>query len=150
MSASLNSDSLGSPVLADKRERSALNRFLGVAAVLLVAAATGLPVTLAADVPIINGQVGPCSADFTVTDSSNKPVYDAKIHVLVRYGIMNKRKSDLEIGTNSDGKARFEGLPDKVKKPLEFQIRSGEQTKSVTHNPAADCHANLTVVLGTP
>jgi len=104
----------------------------------------------ATEVPVIKGGLGPCSADFTVTDSASKPLYDAKIHVTVRYGFMNKRKTDLEIGTNSDGKARVEGLPSKVKTPLEFQIRHEQRVKSLAHDPAADCHANITVVLGAP
>jgi len=103
------------------------------------------------DVPVIKGDLGPCSADFTVLDSNNKPVYDAKVHVTILYGFMNKRKSDLEIGTNSDGKARIEGLPDKLKKPpLEFRIRGGDLRKSVTQNPATDCHASFNVQLGKP
>jgi hypothetical protein len=44
------------------------------------------------DVPLIKGDLGPCSADFMVLDSNNKPVYDAKIHVTILYGFMNKRK----------------------------------------------------------
>jgi len=103
------------------------------------------------DVPVIKGDLGPCSADFVVTDSNNTPVYDAKVHVIVLYGFMNKRKSDLEIGTNSDGKARIEGLPDKLKKPpLEFKIQGGDLRKSVTQDPATDCHASFNVQLGTP
>jgi len=101
------------------------------------------------EVPVINGNLGPCSADFTVTDASSKPIYDAKIHVTILYGFMNKRKQDLEIGTNSDGKARLEGLPDKLKKPpLEFVVRSGDLNKTVPHDPAVDCHANFSVTLG--
>jgi UDP-glucose 6-dehydrogenase len=57
----------------------------------------------------------------------------------------------LEIGTNSDGEARIEGLPDKLKKPpLEFRIRGGDLRKSVTQNPASDCHASFHVQLGKP
>ncbi len=103
----------------------------------------------AVEVPVVKGDLGPCSADFTVLDSNGKAVYDAKIHVTILYGFMNKRKSDLEIGTNSDGKARIEGLPDRLKKPpLEFRIRGGELTKSVTQDPATDCHASFNVQLG--
>jgi hypothetical protein len=119
-------------------------------ALLLLIAGLGLPTAKAAEVPVIKGELGPCSADFTVTDSANKPLYDAKIHVTVRYGFMSKRKTDLEVGTNSDGKARIEGLPDKVKKPLEFQIRHAQLLKSLLHDPANECHANFTVALGTP
>ena len=105
----------------------------------------------AVEVPVVKGDLGPCSADFTVLDSNGKAVYDAKIHVTILYGFMNKRKSDLEVGTNSDGKARIEGLPIRLKKPpLEFKIRSGDLTKSVTQDPATDCDASFNVSLGKP
>ena len=129
-----------------------LGKPLLVAVVLLAGAALGHVLYAApVDVPVIKGDLGPCSADFTVLDSNNKPVYDAKVHVTILYGFMNKRKSDLEIGTNSDGKARIEGLPDRLKKPpLEFRIRGGDLEKSVTQDPATDCHASFNVQLGKP
>ena len=129
--------------------RAAFGHILGLLVAGLMLAGFHL-LAAAADVPVIKGEAGPCSADFTVTDSASKPVYNAKIHVTVRYGFMSKRKTDLEIGTNSDGKARIEGLPDKVKKPMEFQIRHGQDSRSVVHDPATDCHANFTVMLGAP
>ena len=102
-----------------------------------------------ADVPSVSGGMGPCTADFTVVDASNKPVFDAKIHVAVKFGFMSKRDTDLQIGTDSDGKARFEGLPQKLKKPpMEFTIRNGDLSKSVTNDPAADCHPTFAVTLG--
>lgn len=122
-------------------------RVLGAA---LVIFACGLTPCAAADVPVVKGDLGPCSADFAVTDSASNPLFDAKIHVTIVYGFMNKRKSDLEVGTDSEGKARIEGLPEKVKKILEFKIRHGEKTKSVMHDPANECHATFAVVLDTP
>jgi hypothetical protein len=125
-------------------------KWMAEIALLLLIAGLGLPTAKAAEVPVIKGELGPCSADFTVTDSANKPLYDAKIHVTARYGFMSKRKTELEVGTNSDGKGRIEGLPNKVKKPLEFQIRHAQLLKSLLHDPATECHANFTVALGTP
>jgi len=104
----------------------------------------------AVEVPVVNAGVGPCTADFTVTDNSYKPVYDAKIHLTVRYGFMNKRKQDLDIGTNSDGKARVEGLPEKAKQPLEYHVLSGDQATIVTQDTSVKCHTNFSVTLGTP
>lgn len=101
------------------------------------------------EMPVIKEKLGPCAADFTVLDGARKPVYNAKIRVTIRYGFMNKRKSELEIGTNSDGQARFEGLPNKVKAPLEFLVRAGELSKSVMHDPRLECQAKLEVVLET-
>jgi hypothetical protein len=64
---------------------------------------------------------------------------------------MNKRISDLEIGTNSGGKVRIERSPDKLRKPLlQFRIRGGDLTKPVTQNPATECHASFDGQLGKP
>jgi hypothetical protein len=126
-------------------------QLLGVAALLLTAAIGNALGASPDEVPVINGNLGPCTVDFTILDSSDKPIYDAKIRVTILYGFMNKRKSDLEIGTNGDGKARFEGLPDKVKKPpLEFKVSSGDLAKTVKHDPASDCHPKFTIALGKP
>jgi hypothetical protein len=130
--------------------KSAATRLLlAIAAALFLSGWLHLPASYAAQakVPTINGGLGPCSADFTVTDNAAKPLYDARIQVIIRHGFMNKRKTDLEIGTNSDGKARVEGLPEKVKKPLEFHIRHGQRDKVLIYDPAIDCHANFTIAL---
>jgi len=99
------------------------------------------------EIPVVDGGIGPCRADFTVKDEAGKPIYNATIKVTLRYGIFNKRKMDLEIGTNSDGKARIIGLPDSPKKPLEFQIKSGTVTKSVEDDPSTNCTAVYEVTL---
>jgi hypothetical protein len=102
-----------------------------------------------ADVPTASGGMGPCTADFTVVDASSKPVYNANIHVLVKYGFMSKRDTDLQVGTNSDGKARFDGLPVKLKKPpMQFTVSSGTLSKTVENDPAADCHPTFSITLG--
>lgn len=100
------------------------------------------------EVPVVDGAAGPCKADFTVTDASGKAIYNAHVHVQVRYGFMSQRKTDLDVGTNSDGKARFTGLPSKVKKPLEYTVKYKDQSKSVMSDPAVDCNADLKVQLG--
>ncbi len=102
-----------------------------------------------ADVPSISAGMGPCTADFTVVDSASKPVFDAKVHVKLKYGFMSKKDTDMEVGTNNDGKAHVEGLPSKLKKPpLEYTIQSGGLTQTVTSDPAADCHPTFKVTLG--
>jgi hypothetical protein len=102
---------------------------------------------LAADVPQVSADAGPCWVEFTVTDAANKPVYLAKINTVVRYGFMGKRKTELELSTDSNGKGRFTGLPHDVKKPLAFTITFKDQTKTVTHDPATNCHATFDVLL---
>jgi hypothetical protein len=98
-------------------------------------------------VPKIDGGIGACSADFTVRDGEQKPIYNAQISVQLRYGFMNLRKTDLQVGTNSDGKARFTGLPNFPKKPLAFHIKSGTVSKTVTDDPSTNCNAVYDVVL---
>ncbi|HEV2423152.1 MAG TPA: hypothetical protein VGS59_15725 [Candidatus Acidoferrales bacterium] len=94
----------------------------------------------------IDGGVGACSASFTVLDGDKKPIYDAKISVELRYGFMNMRKNDLQIGTDSNGKAEVTGLPNFPKKPLEFHIKTGTVAKTVTDDPEAKCNASFDVV----
>ncbi len=127
-------------------------RVLATLAVLLASLVLTSPALRSAEeVPVVKGELGPCTAEFKVTDSSNKPLYDAKIRVNMKYGFMSKRKTDLEVGTNAEGKARVEGLPEKVKKPLEFKIRyAGMQPKSVLDDPAINCKATYNVVLASP
>ncbi len=140
---------VSAPDVRPSRSRVARIAFWMLATLFLSAAGARSVAGNPVDVPTINGGMGPCTAEFTVVDASNKPVYDAKVHLKVKYGFMSKRDTDLEVGTNSDGRARMEGLPEKLKKPpLEFTIRSGDATKSVTSDPAADCHPSFTVTLG--
>jgi hypothetical protein len=98
-------------------------------------------------VPVVDGGIGPCSADFTVTDAAGAPVYAAKVGVHIAYGFMYARKLDLEVGTNSDGNARFTGLPDRVKHGLFFKASEGDRTAEAFDDPANTCKAQFTVTL---
>jgi len=99
------------------------------------------------EIPVVDAGLGSCRADFTVKDGSDKPIYNANIHTLIKYGFLNKRKSELEVGTNSDGKASFTGLPNLPKKPLEFTIKSGTVEKTITDDPSENCNAKFEVTL---
>ncbi len=101
-----------------------------------------------ADVPVLKGGAGSCTADFVVSDSSGKGVYDAKISIQIKYGFMGLRKLDLTVGTNFEGKARVEGLPEQIKGSAEFKISHRDQSKSAPYDPQANCHARQEVVLG--
>jgi hypothetical protein len=101
----------------------------------------------APEIPVVDGGLGSCRADFTVKDGSGKPLYDAKVHVTIKYGFFSKRKTDLEVGTNSDGKARVTGLPNMPKKPLEFSIKSGTVSTTVSDDPSDNCNATFDVTL---
>jgi hypothetical protein len=83
-------------------------------------------------VSVIDGGVGPCSADFTVIDAAQAPVYAANIKVHIAYGFMYLRKLDLEVGTNASGKARFTGLPDRTKQGLFFRASEGGREGNAT------------------
>ena len=102
-------------------------------------------------IPVIDGALGSCTADFTVADAAGAPVYNAKVRVHIAYGFMNARKLDLEVGTNADGKARFEGLPNKLKHGgLTFYASHDDQEGSAFVDPATTCKAQLTIALQKP
>ena len=101
-------------------------------------------------VPVIDGALGPCTADFTITDTANKPIYLAKIKVHIAYGFMSAHKLDLEVSTNIDGKARFTGLPDRVKRGLFFDASEGDRTGNAFDDPSKTCQAQFTVTLRKP
>ena len=122
-------------------------RFLG--SMLFLGLCSGLLAANSPEVPVVDGGLGSCRADFTVKDGAGKPIYDAKVHVLIKYGFWNKRKTDLQVGTNSDGKASVTGLPNYSKNPLEFSIKSGTVSTTVTDNPSDTCNATFDVTLTT-
>ncbi len=101
-------------------------------------------------IPVIDGGLGPCTADFTITDTDNKPIYLAKIKVHIAYGFMSARKLDLEVSTNVDGKARFTGLPDRVKRGLFFEASEGERTGNAFDDPSQTCKAQFAITLRKP
>ena len=91
-------------------------------------------------VPVMDGEAGPCSVGFTVTDSKGAPVYDARIKVHIAYGFAGVRRLDLEAATNVDGKTQFKGLPEKVKGGvLTFRAAQGKREGSATYDPARNC-----------
>lgn len=98
-------------------------------------------------VPVVDGGIGSCTADFTVTDSDHKPVYGAKIKVHIAYGFASIRKLDLEVGTNADGKARFTGLPNRLKRPLTFTASEGDRTAETTDDTSDTCQGQFTLSL---
>lgn len=99
-------------------------------------------------VPVVDGQIGQCSADFTVKDSEDKPIYDAKIAVMIRHGFLGLHKTELQVGTNSDGKARVAGLPERVKRTLKFEITSGGNSKTISVDTSEKCDSTFEVILG--
>ena len=113
---------------------------LGLAA---LAAAPVNPKTVAE----VDAGLGPCTADFTITDEAAKPVYAANIRVHIAYGFMSLHKLDLQAGTNADGKARFIGLPESSKQGLFFVASEGDREGSAFDDPAKTCKTQFTIVL---
>ncbi|HEY6269695.1 MAG TPA: hypothetical protein VIX11_15435 [Candidatus Acidoferrum sp.] len=99
------------------------------------------------EVPVVDAGLGSCRADFLVKDGADKPIFNAKISLTIKYGFLNKRKSEVEIGTNSDGKARVTGLPNLPKRPLDFSIKSSDVSTTVTDDPSTNCNAVFNVTL---
>jgi len=98
-------------------------------------------------VPVLDGDAGPCSADFIITDAAGAPVYAAKIKVHIAYRFGSFHKLDLELSTNADGKARLAGLPNRVKRGLTFQASEGGRTGESFVDPSTTCNATLTIPL---
>jgi hypothetical protein len=91
-------------------------------------------------VPVMDGEAGPCSVSFTVTDEKGAPVYDARVRVHIAYGFGGFRRLDLEAATNVDGKTLIKGLPRKVKGDiLYFHGVQGKREGDATYDPAKNC-----------
>jgi hypothetical protein len=106
----------------------------------------------AAQPPVAHTQVsadlGSCSVIFKITDLDGKPIYDARIRVLIRYGFMGMRRLELDAGTDSAGEVRFLKMPDKVKRSLTFDISYKDQTAGMSWDPGVDCNARYEIPLG--
>ena len=98
-------------------------------------------------IPSVDGGLGPCTADFTITDNAGKPIYSATIKVHIAYGVASVRKLDLQVGTNVDGKARFTGLPDRLKRGLYFEASESDRSGEAFDDPEKTCQAQFTIAL---
>ena len=100
------------------------------------------------DIPVTDGTSGPCSIEFSVTDSDGKPVYAARIDVHLAYGAFGAHKLDMGVYTNAQGKAKFTGIPAKVKKPpIEFKASKDDLVGLATMDPATECQAKHDIVM---
>jgi hypothetical protein len=91
--------------------------------------------------PTVDGGAGPCSVEFTVTDAKDALVSNAQISVHIEYGFLGAKKLDLQVATDSHGKARFVGLPDKVDSGLFFEAIKGNLRGVATDDPNTECEA---------
>ncbi len=100
------------------------------------------------DVPVTDAGSGPCAIELTVTSTDGKPVYAAKIDYRAAYGFMGTHKLDMSVYTNVNGKARFAGIPAKVKNPpIEFHAAKDELVGVATMDPSAECQATHDIVM---
>jgi hypothetical protein len=91
-------------------------------------------------VPEISGNLGGCSVEIHVIDSAGKPVYGAQISVHIRYGFGGFHRLDLQIGTNTDGFARFIGLTERARMPLSFYADYHGRETVVPVDLRQNCH----------
>lgn len=118
-----------------------------IVAITLAAVLVQQPESRAPETAVLKANLGgDCSADFTVNDPEGKPVYAATVHVRVRYGLWGVKRADLEIGTDSNGKARIEGLPRKAK-PLIYDVDKDGKKGVAEQNVAEMCHATFEISL---
>lgn len=100
------------------------------------------------DVPVTDAQSGPCSIELTVSGTDTKPVYAARIDYHTAYGFMGTHKLDMTVYTNSQGRARFTGIPARVRKPpIEFRASKGDLVGVATMDPATECQARHDIMM---
>ena len=103
------------------------------------------------EIPATDGGSGPCSVELTVTGTDAKPVYAARIDVHLAYGFMGTHKLDMGVYTNTQGKAKFTGIPAKVKNPpIEFHAKKDDLVGIATMDPATECQAKHDIALAKP
>jgi hypothetical protein len=102
-----------------------------------------------ADKPaVVDGGLGRCSLQVTVLGPDSKPVYAASVKVHIAYGFGGFRKLDLEVGTDAEGKAKFTGLPSRVRRPpLEFDASKDDLSGTLNYDPATECVAAHDITL---
>ncbi len=99
----------------------------------------------------MDGGIGPCSVELTLTTADGKPVYGATVRVHISYGFMGIKRLDLEAGTNSDGKVKFIGIPAKVHNPpLEFHATKDDLTGVANDDPQQECQAKHDLFMDKP
>jgi len=96
----------------------------------------------------VDGGLGRCSLEITILGPDSKPVYAATVTVHIAYGFGGFHKLDLEVGTNSEGKAKFTGLPSRVRRPpLEFDASKDDLSGTLEYDPATQCVAMQKITL---
>lgn len=116
----------------------------------LAAAQTGQPAQPQQpdEIPVTDAGSGPCAVELTVTTSDGKSVYAARIDYHAAYGAFGAHKLDMTVYSNADGKAKFTGIPAKVKRPpIEFNAKKDDLVGVATMDPATECQAKHDIVM---
>ena len=123
-------------------------RFVVWAAIALLVPIVSAQPTPKSDIPRVDGDLGPCSIELTVNTGDGQPVYAATVKVHIAYGFGGFHKLDLEGGTSSEGKLKFKGLPNRVRRPpLQFEASKDQLEGMTEFDPAVQCHAVRSIVL---
>lgn len=97
---------------------------------------------------VVDGGLGRCSLEVTVIGPDSKPVYAANVRVHIAYGFGGFHKLGLEVGTDAAGKAKFTGLPSRVRRPpLEFDATKDDLSGTLNYDPATECVAAHKITL---
>jgi hypothetical protein len=127
--------------MASKLTAAAAGATLALLQVMICVAQEAPPPAQPHDVPVIQANLGDCSVEIKVTDTALKPVYKADISTQLRYGFGGFHHLDLEVETNIDGRARFEGLTNKARMPLAFDVLYESRYAVVVVDLTQKCHA---------
>jgi hypothetical protein len=99
------------------------------------------------EIPVVDAARGNCAVEVRVTDTALRPVYAATVSTELHYGFGGFHRLSLEVATNVDGRARFAGLTNKARMPLNFNVLyKGRQTVLVI-DLNHTCHAVERAVL---
>ena len=100
------------------------------------------------EIPVTDAQAGPCSVELTVTGADAQPIFAVRINYQTAYGFMGAHKLDMTVYTNAQGKAKFAGIPTRVRKPpIEFRASKGDLVGVATMDPASECQARHDIVM---
>ena len=114
-------------------------------------------IVAAAAVPVTNADLGSCSAHFRVTDASGLPVSNANIHAVIDRNLLSLpsfftirgipwRSKNIRVLTDANGEAVVEGLPEKIKKQLVFDVSKSRFMSLIVFAPEDDsCHPSFDV-----
>lgn len=79
--------------------------------------------------------------------TKRKPLYKAKIETLIKYGFGGFHRLTLELYTDVDGRARFEGLPERPRQPLAFEVTYEGRSTTVIVHPVQKCHGSYEAIV---